>query len=63
MSLKVIDETEIIVYKDKHLVITDYMRHQVVKWYHHCLMHPGHTRLEETLKSTLYWKTLVSNVQ
>ncbi len=43
MSLKVVDETDIIIYKDKRLVIPDSMRHQVVQWYHHYLMHPGHT--------------------
>jgi len=25
-------------------------------WYHHYLQHPGHTRLEETMKSALQWK-------
>ncbi len=25
-------------------------------WYHHYLQHPGHTRLEETMKSAIYWK-------
>ncbi len=25
-------------------------------WYHHYLQHPGHTRLEETMKAAIYWK-------
>jgi hypothetical protein len=25
-------------------------------WYHHYLQHPGHTRLEETMQATMYWK-------
>ena len=47
MSLKVIDETDVIVYKNKRLVIPVSMRNQVVQWYHHYLMQPGHTRLEK----------------
>ena len=45
LLLKVIDETDIIVYKNKCLVIPDSMRHQVVQWYHHYLMHPGAMQL------------------
>ncbi|MCP4746267.1 MAG: hypothetical protein GY874_09020, partial [Desulfobacteraceae bacterium] len=58
MSLKVIDETDIIVYKNECLVIPDSMRDQVVQWYHHYLMHPSATRLEETLKAAMCWKNL-----
>ncbi|MCP4746930.1 MAG: hypothetical protein GY874_12455, partial [Desulfobacteraceae bacterium] len=63
MSLKVIDETDIIVYKKKHLVIPDSMRNQVVQWYHHYLMHPGAKRLEETLRAAMYWKNLTHDVK
>ena len=62
MSLKVIDETDIIVYKNKRLVIPDSMRHQVVQWYHNYLMHPGATQLEETLRAAMYWKKLAHDV-
>ena len=62
MSVKVIDETDIIVYKNKRLIIPDSMRSQVVQWYHHYLMHPGATGLEETLKDATYWKNLAHNV-
>ncbi|MCP4748121.1 MAG: hypothetical protein GY874_18600, partial [Desulfobacteraceae bacterium] len=61
--MKVIDETDIIVYKNKRLVIPDSMQSQVVQWYHHYLMHPGHTRLEETLKASMYWKHLSQDVR
>jgi hypothetical protein len=27
-----------------------------VKWYHHYLRHPGHTRLKETMNTAMYWK-------
>ena len=31
------------------------LQHRAVAWYHHYLQHPGHTRLEETLKAAMYW--------
>jgi hypothetical protein len=32
-------------------------------WYHHYLQHPGHTRLEETIKSAIYWKGMRNTVR
>jgi hypothetical protein len=32
------------------------LRHRAVRWYHHYLQHPGHSRLEETMRSVMYWK-------
>ena len=32
-------------------------------WYHHYLQHPGHTRLEETMKSAIYWKGMRNTVR
>jgi len=29
---------------------------KAVMWYHHYLQHLGPTRLEETMKSVVYWK-------
>jgi len=36
--------------KDERLVIPKKLQFRAVAWYHHYLQHPGHTRLEETLK-------------
>ncbi|MCP4747563.1 MAG: hypothetical protein GY874_15700, partial [Desulfobacteraceae bacterium] len=63
ISVKVIDETDILVYKNKRLVIPDSMQSQVVQWYHHYLMHPGAVRLEETLRAAMYWKNLTRDVK
>jgi transposase InsO family protein len=62
-SLKVIDETDVLVYDDKRLVIPTNLQSKVVQWYHHYLMHPGHTRLEETIAATMYWRSLRSDVR
>ncbi len=29
---------------------------RAIGWYHHCLQHPSHSRLEETMRSVIYWK-------
>jgi hypothetical protein len=42
--------------KEGKLVIPKTLQHKAVAWYHHYLQHPGHTRLEETLRAVLYWK-------
>ena len=41
--------------KDGKPVISKSLQHRAVAWYHHYLQHPGHTRLEETLKAAMYW--------
>ena len=61
-SLKVIDETNVVAYKDTRLVIPKTLQSKVVQWYHHYLFHPGQTRLEETIATIMYWRSLRSNV-
>ena len=56
ISLKVIDDTEILVYDHKRLVIPGAkMQSDIISWYHHYLQHPGENRLEETLTPIMYW--------
>ncbi len=43
------------VYKDGRLVIPKPLQVCTVKWYHHYLQHPGHTRLKETMNAAMYW--------
>ena len=45
ISLKVMDDVDVLVYDQKRLVIPTKLQHNVVKWYHHYLQHPGFTRL------------------
>ena len=61
-SLKVLDETDLVVYKDSKIVIPALLQHKVMTWYHHYLLHPGHTRLEETIAAMMYWYSLQSDV-
>ncbi len=45
------------------LVIPKPLQRRAVMWYHHYLQHPGHTRLEETMKATIYWKGMRKTIQ
>ena len=49
--------------KDGRLVIPNKLQYRAVAWYHHYLQHPGHTRLEETLKQAMYWKDMRSSIR
>ena len=55
ISLKVIDDVDVLVYKNSRLVVPAALTEKVVMLYHHYLQHPGHTRLELTIAATLYW--------
>ena len=61
ISLKFIDDTKVLCKKDK-LIIPTSLQHRAVSWYHHYLQHPGHSRLEETMRSVMYWKGMCGNV-
>jgi hypothetical protein len=49
--------------KDGRLVIPKPLQVCAVKWYHHYLQHPGHTRLEETMNAAMYWKGMRTTIQ
>ena len=63
ISLKVIDDTEILVRDNERLVIPNTLQHKILDWYHHYLLHPGETRLEETLKATMYWPGMTTAIR
>ena len=39
------------------------MQKRVVEWYHNRLLHPGHTRTEETISQHLWWPKLREHVR
>ena len=63
LTVKVIDEVEVVVYDKSRLVIPRTLRRKVITWYHHYLMHPGHTRLEDTIAATMYWRTMRTDIR
>jgi hypothetical protein len=48
--------------KDGQLVIPKSLQGCAVKWYHHYLQHPGHTRLKETMNAAMYWKGMRTTI-
>jgi hypothetical protein len=55
MSFQLIEDTKVLC-KENKMVIPASLQHRVVSWYHNYLQHPGHSRLEETMRSVMYWK-------
>jgi hypothetical protein len=49
--------------KDDWLVILKPLQVHAVKWYHHYLQRPGHTRLEETMNTAMYWKGMRTTIR
>ena len=45
------------------LVIPKSLQRRAVEWFHHYLQHPGTTRLEETLRGSMYWKGMRTTVR
>ncbi len=50
MGLHLIEGTKVLCKNEKLMILTS-LRHRAVSWYHHYLQHPGHSRLEETMRS------------
>jgi hypothetical protein len=48
------EDTKVLCKNGKVMIPTS-LRHRAVSWYHHYLQHPGHSNLEETMRSTMCW--------
>jgi hypothetical protein len=57
-----IEDTKVL-YKNGKLMIPTSLRHMAVNWYHHYLQHPGHSRLEEMMRSMMYWKGMRTTIR
>ncbi len=55
MGIQLIEDTKVLCKKGK-VIIPKSLHQRAVKWYHHYLQHPGYSRLEETMRSMMYWK-------
>ncbi len=62
LEIKLIENTACVC-KDGWLVIPKPIQVCAVKWYHHYLQHPGHTHLEETMNTAMYWKGMRTTIQ
>jgi len=62
LELQLIENESCICNKGR-LIIPKPLQWHATMWYHHYLQHPGHTHLEETMKSTIYWKGMRNTVR
>jgi hypothetical protein len=61
IGLHLIEDTKVLC-KNGKLMIHTSLRHRSVSWYHHYLEHPGHLRLEEMMRSIMYWKGMRTTI-
>ena len=48
---------------NNRMIIPKPLQKRATQWYHHYLQHPGHTRLEETINATMYWKGMRTTIR
>jgi hypothetical protein len=56
-------ENMMCVCKDGWIVIPKPLQVHAVKWYHHYLQHPEHTRLKEMINAAMYWKGMRTTIR
>jgi hypothetical protein len=61
MGLHHIEDSKVLC-KNGKLITPTSLRHRAVSWYHHYLQHPGHSRLEKTMRSGMYWKGMHTTI-
>jgi hypothetical protein len=62
MGIQLIEDTKVLCKYGKVIIPTSLCQ-QAVKWYHHYLQHTGHSRLEEMMRSVMYWKGMHTTIQ
>ena len=58
LSFQLIEDTKVQC-KNGKIIIPTSLRHRAVS---HYLQHPGHSRLEETMRSMMYWKGMCTTI-
>ena len=56
--VSILEDVRVITDGDNRMVIPKPLQDKAIQWYHHWLQHPGHTRLEETLRHTMIWPNM-----
>ena len=59
---RTIEDVQILTENDRIVVQTS-LRDRIVAWYHTYLVHPGSTRLEQTLRSSLTWPNMRRDIE
>ncbi len=61
ICLKLVEDTKVLC-KNGKLIIPASLQHRAEAWHHHYLQHSGHSRLEETMRSVMYWKGMHTTI-
>ena len=56
-----LEDAQLVTFRDRIFLPTA-LRARVIAWYHEYLSHPGKTRMEATLKQTLYWPKMADDI-
>ncbi len=62
VCLQLVEDTKVLC-KNGKLIIPVSLQHRAVAWYHHYLQHPGHSHLEEIMRSIMYWKGMHTTIR
>jgi hypothetical protein len=62
MGIQLIEDTKVLCKNEKVMTPTS-LRQRAVSWYHYYLQHPWHSRLEETMRSMMYWKGMHTTIR
>jgi hypothetical protein len=62
-KLNKIERTLVLLTRDGMIYIPSAVRNHVMAWYHTYICHPGLTRTEVTIRSTMTWPGLTEDVQ
>jgi hypothetical protein len=62
MGIQLIEDTKVLCKNGKVMIPTS-LQLRAVSWYHHYLQHPGHSHLEETMRSVMYWKGMHTTIR
>jgi hypothetical protein len=62
IGLHLIEDTKVLCKNGKVMIPTS-LWHRAVSWYHHYLQHPGHSCLEKTMRSMMYWKGMRTTIR
>jgi hypothetical protein len=60
-GLQLVEDAKVLC-KNGKIIIPASLRCRAVSWYHHYLQHPGHSFLEETMRSLMYWKGMRTTI-
>jgi hypothetical protein len=62
IGLHLIEDIKVLCKNGKVMIPTS-LQHRAVSWCHHYLQHPGHSCLEEMIRSVMYWKGMHTTIR